>query len=197
LWRHPVLSTLGVLHGVFNLAATAAVATFVLVAQEELGVDGAGFGVLLAAGAGGALLGSLVAERLNRRLGTSATILGSGIGFGLTSLAIAPLSSPVAVGAMLAVNGVLVVLWNVVTVSLRQAIIPDELLGRVNSVYRFLGWGAIPVGGAIGGVVASAFGLRAPWWFAGGLTLVAVVVAAPQLTRARIDAARAAAPARG
>ena len=38
------------------------------------------------------------------------------------------------------------VLWNVITVSLRQAVIPDRLLGRVNSVYRFFGWGAIPIG---------------------------------------------------
>lgn len=196
LFRHPVLRTLAALLGVVNLAATASTATFVLFAQELLGVDGAGFGVLLATFAVGALLGGLVAERVTRRLGTSATILGAGVGFGVISLAIAPLSSAVAVGVLTAVMGLLVVLWNVVTVSLRQAIIPDELLGRVNSVYRFLGWGAIPIGGLVGGVVAGVWGLRAPWWFAGALTLVAVAVAAPQLTPSRIAAARAAAPAR-
>ena len=47
------------------------------------------------------------------------------------------------------------VLWNVITVSLRQTIIPDRLLGRVNSVYRFFGWGAIPIGGLIGGVLVA------------------------------------------
>ena len=42
-----------------------------------------------------------------------------------------------------------------ITVSLRQTIIPDRLLGRVNSVYRFFGWGAIPIGGLIGGVMVA------------------------------------------
>ena len=68
------------------------------------------------------------------------------------------------------------VLWNVITVSLRQTIIPDRLLGRVNSVYRFFGWGAIPIGGLIGGVHrrrarrAARRGraaLRVPWIVAG------------------------------
>ncbi len=47
------------------------------------------------------------------------------------------------------------ILWNVITVSLRQAVIPDRLLGRVNSVYRFFGWGMIPIGGLIGGLLVA------------------------------------------
>ena len=58
-----------------------------------------------------------------------------------------------------------------VTVSLRQAIIPDELLGRVNSVYRFLGWGMMPIGAALGGIIASVFGLRATYWIGGAVLL--------------------------
>ncbi len=50
-------------------------------------------------------------------------------------------------------EGVFVVLWNVITVSLRQRLIPDRLLGRVNSVYRFFGWGTIAIGTALGGVL--------------------------------------------
>ena len=70
-----------------------------------------------------------------------------------------------------------VVLWNVITVSLRQAIIPDGMLGRVNSVYRFFGWGAIPIGALIGGLhgrrrwtarCRGSAALRAPWIVAGG-----------------------------
>ena len=67
------------------------------------------------------------------------------------------------------------ILWNVITVSLRQAVIPDRLLGRVNSVYRFFGWGMIPIGGLIGGALVAVldgplsreWALRMPWIVAG------------------------------
>jgi MFS family permease len=93
-----------------------------------------------------------------------------------------------------------VVMWNVVTVSLRQAIIPDALLGRVNSVYRFVAWGAMPIGAVLGGAVVAVAGrfttretaLRLPWWIAGAVYAVVVVVfALPRLTSASVEAARA------
>src|SRR5699024_9136209 len=73
------------------------------------------------------------------------------------------------------VSGVAIVLWNVITVSLRQRIIPDQLLGRVNSVYRFFGWGTISLGTLLGGVLVSVgepflgreWALRAPFLLAG------------------------------
>jgi hypothetical protein len=91
------------------------------------------------------------------------------------------------------------VMWNVITVSLRQTIIPDELLGRVNSVYRFFGWGAIPIGAAIGGAVVTITelfasretALRMPWLFTAGAYAVIFVYALPRLTTARIESARA------
>jgi MFS family permease len=55
--------------------------------------------------------------------------------------------------------------WNVIAVSLRQSVVPDQLLGRVNSVYRLLAWGTMPLGAAIGGGLARLFGLRAPYFF--------------------------------
>ena len=93
------------------------------------------------------------------------------------------------------------VLWNVITVSLRQTIIPDRLLGRVNSVYRFFGWGAISIGGMLGGVLVAVLdgplsrdaALRAAWIVPGVAQLVVAVVAMPRLTTAKMDAARAAA----
>ena len=93
------------------------------------------------------------------------------------------------------------VLWNVITVSFRQAVIPDHLLGRVNSVYRFFGWGMIPVGAALGGlivVISELFttrelALRMPWFISGALSIVVFVFAAPRLTSAKFAAARAAA----
>ena len=72
------------------------------------------------------------------------------------------------------------VLWNVITVSLRQTVIPDRLLGRVNSVYRFFGWGVIPIGGLLGGGLVAVldgplsreWALRMPWIVAGAAQLV-------------------------
>ena len=64
---------------------------------------------------------------------------------------------------MLVGQGFAVTMWNVVTVSLRQQVVPAHLLGRVNSVYRMLGWGLMPLGALAGGFVAHAAGLRAPY----------------------------------
>ena len=75
--------------------------------------------------------------------------------------------------------------WNVVTVSLRQQVVPAHLLGRVNSVYRMLGWGLMPVGALAGGFVAHAAGLRAPYVVAGLLCGVSLLAAVPCLLAAR------------
>jgi len=74
-------------------------------------------------------------------------------------------------------------LWNVVTVSYRQRMIPDELLGRVNSLYRFIGWGMMPIGALVGGWLVTftepdigrAVALRVPYFIAalGSLMLAA------------------------
>jgi len=93
--------------------------------------------------------------------------------------------------ALHAVGGLTSVLWNVITVSLRQSIIPDPLLGRVNSVYRFLGWGTMPIGAAVGGALAKGFGLRAPFYVSAGVLAVMGVAALPVVNRRTIEAARA------
>jgi hypothetical protein len=87
-------------------------------------------------------------------------------------------------GALMATNGFLTTLWNIVTVSLWQQIVPSDLLGRVNSVYRMLGWGLIPLGALTGGLLAHELGLCAPYPIAGVLRGIALLVAAPVLIRA-------------
>ena len=81
-------------------------------------------------------------------------------------------AQPVAVAASLAVGAFGGLVWNVITVSLRQSLVPDELLGRVNSAYRLVGWGTMPLGALTGGLVADAFGLRAPFLVAGVVALL-------------------------
>ncbi|WJY22347.1 hypothetical protein QTA57_04165 [Fontisubflavum oceani] len=60
-------------------------------------------------------------------------------------------SSALVVGAALFAGILFGMLWNVVTVSYRQRVVPDLLLGRVNSIYRFFGWGMMPLGALVGG----------------------------------------------
>jgi MFS family permease len=82
---------------------------------------------------------------------------------------------PVLVGAAFAVSGVSMVLWNVVTVSLRQRITPDRLLGRMNAAYRLVGWGTMPIGSLLGGVLAAWLGLRPTFLVATAIVLVTLV----------------------
>jgi MFS family permease len=90
-------------------------------------------------------------------------------------------------------------LWNVITVSLRQALIPDRILGRVNSVYRFLGWGMMPIGSALGGLVVAVaqpllgreWALRSPFVLAAAITFGLFAYAVPHLNTSQIEAAKA------
>jgi MFS family permease len=78
---------------------------------------------------------------------------------------------PVPIGASWLATGAAIVLWNVVTVSLRQRITPDRLLGRMNASYRLVGWGTMPLGALLGGLLAEALGLRGAFLAAAVITL--------------------------
>jgi len=194
LWQHRLLRTLALMLGAWNLLTTASGAVFVLFATEDLHVSTAGFGLLFSAGAVGSILGSVLATRIIRGVGAGAALLTAVAVSGLAYFVVALTSNAYLVGAMGAIGGFLAIVWNVITVSLRQAIIPDELLGRVNSVYRFLGWGMMPIGAALGGVVASAFGLRSTYWIGGAILLAMALVTFRIVNNRAIADARAGAP---
>jgi MFS family permease len=194
LWRHRLLRTLALMLGVWNLLTTAAGAVFVLFATEDLHMPTAGYGLLFSAGAVGSIVGSVFATRIIRGVGPGRALLTAVVVSGLSYFVVALTSNAYLVGVMGAIGSMVAIVWNVITVSLRQAIIPDELLGRVNSVYRFLGWGMMPIGAALGGVIASAFGLRATYWI-GGAVLLAMASATFRIVNDRaIAEARTAAP---
>jgi hypothetical protein len=90
----------------------------------------------------------------------------------------------IVLGTLLALNGFVTTMWNIVTVSLRQQVVPAEFLGRVNGVYRMLGWGLSPLGALTGGLVAHELGLRAGYPVAGALRGIALLVALPVLIAA-------------
>lgn len=200
LWHHPLLRPMAIILGLLNGLGMVTFATLVLFAQEVLGIDAFVFAILGMAGAVGGVVGSLLSPRISKMLGSGPSLYLTLIGSVVTSFIIGLTSNWVVVFAMFGVFSFVAVLWNVITVSLRQTIIPDELLGRVNSVYRFFAWGMMPIGLAVGGLIVSGLeaagasretALRGPWWFAGACFAVLFVYAAPKLTTDKIESARA------
>lgn len=166
LRARPSLRNLSYIAALTNVALNATFAIFVLFALEELRLSSLGFGILLSVEAVGALVGSLMAARIRKHVGIPvalAAALGvAGVAnFAISTSGLVPLVSLMMVAVAFA-GGV----WNVLTNSLRQAVTPDRLLGRVQSAHRLLSWGAIPIGTLLGGVAGSVFGLRAPFLIA-------------------------------
>jgi MFS family permease len=184
LARHRLLRVVAVLLGIYNFANQMGQAILVLLATQTLHISSRGFGLLLAASAIGSVAGGLINPVLTRRMGLlPALILPALIGAAaFAGIGFAPDAAVAA--AMLAIQGFAVTMWNVVTVSLRQRVVPGDLLGRVNSVYRMLGWGLMPAGALAGGFVAHAAGLRAPYLVAGLLCALSSCVALPLLLAA-------------
>lgn len=185
--RHRLLRALAILVGVNNFCGQLGYATLVLLATQTLHLSARGFGVLLAGAAVGSLAGSLVNARIVKVIGPLAALFISLAANVVVFLGIGVSPNAVVLGALMALNGFVTMLWNIVTVSLRQDIVPSALLGRVNSVYRMLAWGLIPLGALAGGLVAHEFGFRAPYPVAGALRGIALLFAAPVLIRAMRD----------
>jgi MFS family permease len=187
LTRHRLLRTLAVLLGVNTFCFALGNATLVLLATQTLHLSARGYGLLLAGAAIGSVLGGLVSARIVTWIGALPAMLVALATNAVVFIGIGLSPNPMVLGALLAINGFVITLWNIVTVSLRQQIVPSDLLGRVNSVYRMLGWGLIPLGALTGGLVAHLFGLRAPYPVAGVLRGTAALVAIPILIRAMRD----------
>ncbi|MCP2254881.1 putative arabinose efflux permease, MFS family [Prauserella aidingensis] len=160
LWRQPLLLRFTAMNGLFNLATSATFAIFVLQALGPMSLSGTAYGALLAAIAAGSLLGSVLAERVERLLGRTRTLWVSYSATVLIVAAPALTTNAYAIGAAFFLGGAGMLVANVVTVSLRQRITPDRLLGRVTSAHRLVAWGTKPLGAALGGVVGELFGLR-------------------------------------
>jgi MFS family permease len=219
LWRHPVLRPMAVILGFLNALGMLIFATFILFAQENLDLEtglftgvlrpvaeffGADtvaafiFAVLMMAGAIGGILGSVLAPRVAKRLGKGPSLYMT-IALGAITAAIIGMATRWwIVFLMFAVETFTAVVWNVITVSFRQSIIPDELLGRVNSVYRFFAWGMMPIGSIIGGVVVAIFtplvgrsdALRWPFYLTAIIYAALLVYAIPRLSTARLEEAQ-------
>ncbi len=150
LWHHSLLRPMAIILGIINGLAAMQVATLVLFSQEVLHTSALVFAVLTMGGAIGSIVGGLTAPAIRRRLGSGPSLYLTLVGTATTALVIGMASWWPLVLVMFGIEAMVGVVWNVITVSLRQSIIPDRLLGRVNSVYRFFAWGMMPIGTALG-----------------------------------------------
>ena len=180
---HRLLRTLALLLGVNTFCFQLGNVTLVLLATQELGVTAAGYGVLLAVAAVGSILGGLLTGQLVAVFG-QIPVLAVALALNAATFIALGLSPDVGtLAGLLALSGLAPAIWNVVTVTLRHELVPVTLLGRVNSVYRLLGWGLIPLGALAGGMVAHEISIRAGYPIAGGLRLLALLTSLPLLVR--------------
>jgi MFS family permease len=194
LLGHRVLRTICWLLSIENIVEMAGFVMLVLLAQDVLGLDARGYGLLLACLAVGGMAGGVVAARLHRRLGDQGSVVGSILLMGAAWALLAATALPPVAGAGVALYGLAAVWWNVVTVSFRQAVVPERLQGRVNSAYRLVSWGTLSVGATAGGVVVAQFGLRVLYGGAAAVLVGLAVLAWRLLDPGSFAAARAAAP---
>ena len=198
LWAHPLLRPMAIILGSMNGLGTMVGATFILFAQEVLETSVFTFALLGTAGAVGGTVGGLLAPKISAKLGSGRSLAMTLAAAPIGSLIIALTTTWQVVWVVVVFETFFAILWNTITVSLLQSIIPTHLLGRVNSVYLFFAWGSIPIGMFVGGGLVSALtlvlsresALRAPYLFGVVLGLLLWALAAPRLTTAKIEAAR-------
>jgi MFS family permease len=162
---NPVLRSIAGCTATSNLFGSASQAIYVLYLTRELEIEPALLGIILAMLGPGALVGSLVAGPAALRLGLGTTIVGS-IVLGVAANLLVPLAAgprPLVVVLLCLASflvGLTSPIYNVNQVSLRQAITPDHLQGRMNASMRFIVWGTIPLGSLLGGSLGQVLGLR-------------------------------------
>jgi MFS family permease len=161
---NPLLRSIAGCTGTSNLFSNALFAVYVLYVTRQLGLGPALLGLILAAAGPGALLGALVAGKVAARFGLGATLIGASLLGELANLLVPLATGPtvVLVGTLMLaqfIGGFSNPVYNINQVSLRQAITPDRVQGRMNASMRFLVWGTIPIGALLGGALGEAIGL--------------------------------------
>ena len=194
LFRHPLLRPLAITIGLINLAQGAAFAILVLYAVEPgpMGLSEVGFGVLLTVNAVGNIAGTILAGAIDRHLGKPNLLLVSILVLALGTAALALTTDALVIGAAYAFSGIFLGAFNVTFQSLRQRVVPDRILGRVVASFRMLGWGALPLGAALGGLIGETLGLTAVFAAATVATLLLVPIRLVVTDRLIADAEHAA-----
>ena len=162
LWKDRLIRDLTLFTASMNLFWSGWGALIVLyaVSPGPIGLSEFEYGIFLTAMAIGGLLGSVVCERLQKMLGTRNALALDFIGTILLVGVPALTTNPFAVGAAAFFAGIGATIWVILVASIRQRLVPGELLGRVYSASRFVSWGIGPVGALLAGFVAEVWGIR-------------------------------------
>jgi MFS family permease len=175
LYENKTLLKLVMLTASVGMFSAATSSTLVLFLTEELAVEPVWFGFVFAVPAVGAILGSLAAPKVSARFGRTTVMAYSMIAFCFAAV-LTGLSPNVFVFALVGLLvSVTVTWWNILLMSTYHQIIPNELFGRIHGTRRTLVWGLMPIGSLLGGFIAQ-FGLRMPYFIAGGVALVIAVL---------------------
>lgn len=185
LWRHPVLRPLVLNSSLMNLANTGYFAVFVVWVvgpSSHFRLTETQYPFLLVGFAVGAIAGSVIVQPLAQRFGEIPTMMASLAANTLLLLGPLVLTSGWALGALLAAIGALNTIGNVIGQSLRQRIVPRELLGRVGGSSRTLAYGLMPIGALLGGQVAEHWGLPVTFVSAVAVCVVSLIIVAVKVT---------------
>lgn len=172
LMGHPLLRPLMFASGLHAALHALTQGVLVLYVLEVLGAGERGFGLLLAAGGVGAVVGALVSPYVTVTLGRPHAMGLCGVVSGAAVLAMGTTDLPVLGAAAFAVSAAAVSAFNVQVMSVRQALVPEELFGRVQGAYRTVLWGGIPVGTLAGGALARVAGVPAVFVVSGAAGVV-------------------------
>jgi MFS family permease len=170
LWAHPAVRTLAITIFTFNVTFGAAWSVLVLYARDRLGMGELGFGLITTAIAAGGLIGTFCYGWLERHVRLGVIMRGGLIIETLTRWAWLAL-------VIFTVFGVHEFVWATVSTTVRQRAVPEDFQGRVGSVYLTAMIGGTVIGLVLGGLVATAWGITAPFWFAfGGSVLILALI---------------------
>jgi len=196
LWAHAAVRTLAITIFTFNVTFGAAWSVLVLYARERLGMGALGFGLITTAMAAGGLLGTASYRWLERHVRLGVIMRGGLIIETLTHLALALTRWAWLALIIFVIFGAHAFIWGTTSTTVRQRAVPAEFQGRVSSVYLTGVVGGIVIGSGLGGLIASAWGITAPFWFAfAGSALILAVIWRSLLDIAHSDEhARADAP---
>lgn len=186
LWRQRLPRTLTLAMALLNLTFVAQVSIMVLVAEERLGLESAGYGALLTAYGVGGVVGGFAAGRVLARVAEGAYPRPAIAIEAATPAAIALTRDPLVVGAVLAFFGVHATVRGALLASLRRELTPDRLRGRAGSVRGLIEYGTAAPGALLGGVLAARFGPTAPFWLGAD---VGALLLLPPLVRSALSEA--------
>jgi Na+/melibiose symporter-like transporter len=193
--RNPLLRAMAGCNGTLNLFNATLEAVAILYLSQQLHLSPGWIGFIFAAGGLGFLVGALLPDLVTRRFGLGKVMMG-----GLLLTGGSDLLTPLAGGSFVVVTlllitgqfffGIGLTLFNVAQVSLRQAVTPDSLQGRMNATIGFIAWALVPVGALLGGWLGETIGLRPTLFLSAGGEMLAVL----WLLLSPVRAARASEP---